>query len=286
MKRRFIITSLFCTCLLFKGVFALGAPKKYNGVIPNARSVYNSLSFKENLSLNSLNTKENSWCYQVRKDGMPPEQNPQLASLLEKYNGYSLGDTNKKEIYLTFDQGYENGYTNKILDVLKANDVKANFFVVKPYLTSNSEIVKRMVDEGHLVANHSVNHPSMAKVTDESKFKAEFEGVENSFKELTGKDMPKFFRPPMGKYSEQSLDYTQRLGYKTIFWSFAYYDWVPDKQPTHEAAKKTIMERTHNGCIALLHSVSKTNSEILDDVIKEWKSRGFELKTLDQLPQR
>lgn len=144
-----------------------------------------------------------------------------------------------------------------------------------------------MVNEGHLVCNHSNSHPSMAKVAlkGKEKFEEEFTLTEKAFEEVTGTKMPKFFRPPMGKYSELSMHYTQELGYKTIFWSFAYKDWIPEKQPSHEYAKKIIMERTHNGGIFLLHAVSKTNAEILDSVIKEWKSKGFELKTLNDLPQ-
>ena len=140
-----------------------------------------------------------------------------------------------------------------------------------------------MVNEGHLVCNHSKNHLSMAQITDFEKFKSELTGVEEAYKELIGKDMPKYFRPPMGKFSEQSLKYTQDLGYSSIFWSFAYVDWYNDKQPTHEYAKDKIYTRTHPGAIVLLHPNSKTNTEILDEVITHWKEEGYSLKTLDYL---
>lgn len=279
----------------------------------NENKPYKVESFKENLqvddldkstinnhikSLNSffekrvvvdnikLNTTERNWFFQPKKDGSPSGEPPDVLELLKKYSGYYLGDTSKKIIYLTFDEGYENGYSAKILDSLKANDVKAAFFVTTDYIKRNPELIKRMAAEGHLVCNHSTTHPSMAQsaVKDKSKFESEFINCEKAFEEVTGTKMPKFFRPPMGKYSELSLYYTQALGYKSIFWSFAYKDWLPDNQPSIETAKKIIMERTHNGGIFLLHAVSKTNATIMDSILKEWKSKGFEFKTLNVLP--
>ncbi|ERI90744.1 delta-lactam-biosynthetic de-N-acetylase [Clostridiales bacterium oral taxon 876 str. F0540] len=234
----------------------------------------------------NLNTAEKNWFYQPKKDGTPSGEPPEVLELIKKYSAYYLGDTSKKVLYLTFDEGYENGYTSKILDALKANDVKAAFFVTTPYINANKDLIKRMVDEGHLVCNHSNNHPSMAQVAlkDKNKFEQEFTVTEKAFEEVTGTKMPKFFRPPMGKYNELSLSYTKELGYKTIFWSFAYKDWIPTEQPSIEKAKKVIMERTHNGGIILLHAVSKTNAEIMDSILKEWKNKGFEFKTLNDLP--
>lgn len=237
------------------------------------------------LDVSKLSSKEKGWFYQPKKDGKPSGEPQEILDLINKYSAYYLGDTSKKVIYLTFDEGYENGYTEKILDILKANNVKAAFFVTTLYIKDSPDIIKRMTDEGHLVCNHSDNHPSMASAAnDPVKFENEFLGVEKAYEEVTGKKMPKFFRPPMGKYSEKSLFYTQKLGYKTIFWSFAYGDWDPKKQPTADYGKKVIAERTHNGAIVLLHAVSKTNTEILDSVIKDWKSKGYELESLDKLP--
>jgi peptidoglycan-N-acetylmuramic acid deacetylase len=238
------------------------------------------------IDVSKLNTVEKNWFYQPKTDGTPSGEPADILALLKKYSGYYLGDTSKKVIYLTFDEGYENGYTPRILDTLKANNVKAAFFVTTDYIKRNKDLIKRMEAEGHLVCNHSNTHPSMAQsaLKGQDKFNEEFTLTEKAYEEVTGKKMPKFFRPPMGKYSELSMKYTQDLGYKTIFWSFAYKDWIPEEQPTHEAAKKVIMERTHNGAIVLLHAVSKTNTEIMDFIIKDWKSKGFEFKTLNDLP--
>lgn len=242
--------------------------------------------FSNNEAPSGLSTKEYNWYFQPRKDNTPPDGAKETRELISKYQCYHLGDTSKKVLYLTFDEGYEAGYTAPILDVLKKHNVKAAFFVVKPYITSNPELIKRMVEEGHLVCNHSARHPSMASITDETNFNKELSDVEEAFESITGKKISKYFRPPMGKYSELSVHYTQKCGYKTIFWSFAYMDWIPNKQPSHEAAKKRILQRTHNGGIMLLHAVSKTNAEILDDIITEWKTQGYELKTLDELPPK
>ncbi len=243
---------------------------------------YKASSEKKDFS-STLSTTEKSWHFVPKNDGTPSGAARDSGNFLEKYNGSFLGDTSKKEIYLTFDEGYENGYTSKILDILKANNVKAAFFVTTPYIKSEEALIKRMVAEGHLVCNHSTTHPSMASITDEDKFNNELITCQNTFETLTGTKMPRFFRPPMGKYSELSLYRTQQLGYKTIFWSFAYVDWFQDKQPREEYARKIIMQRTHNGGIFLLHAVSVTNTNVLDYIIKQWKDHGFELKTLDEL---
>lgn len=239
-----------------------------------------------NLDISKLDKAEKNWFFQPKKNNEPSGEPQDILNLINKYSAYYLGDTSKKVLFLTFDEGYENGYTPKILDVLKENNVKAAFFVTTPYIKSNRELIKRMADEGHLVCNHSTSHPSMAAVAakDSAKFEKEFYVTEKAYEEVTGKKMPKFFRPPMGKYSELSLCYTQKLGYKTIFWSSAYHDWDVNNQPSLQNAKKTIMERTHNGGIILLHAVSKTNTELLDSLIKEWKNNGYQLESLDKLP--
>ena len=233
--------------------------------------------------INNLSTKEYDWYYESQNNGKPPLSPKETRDIIKKYPVYYLGSPEKKVIYLTFDEGYENGYTESILDVLKKHKVPAAFFVVKPYIKSNPQIVKRMVSEGHLVCNHSSHHPSMASVLDKDKFKLEFQEVEEAYKELTGEEMPKFFRPPMGKYSDLSLKYTTDLGYKTVFWSFAYRDWIPEEQPSHEYAMNKIISKTHNGAVILLHAVSKTNAEILDQLITTWKEDGYKIKSLDEL---
>lgn len=262
--------------------------KQTQTVNPNA-SQNGTDSKKINIAdadITKLSTAEKNWFYKPRTDGLTPEEPKEVLDLINKYSGYYVGDTSKKVLYLTFDEGYENGYSAKILDTLKENNVKAAFFVTKPYIEGNKALIKRMVAEGHLVCNHSNTHPAMNKVasTSKDKFDKEFAVTEQSFESVTGAKMPKFFRPPMGKYSELSLYYTAKLQYRTIFWSFAYEDWEPTKQPSHEFAKKIIMERTHSGSIILLHAVSKTNTEIMDSLIKEWRAKGYEFKTLNELP--
>lgn len=248
-------------------------------IIPNF-SLFNKI--KTQISSPDLSTQEYSWYFNPREDGKQPTA-IQEANFFNKYDSYYVGDPNEKVIYLTFDSGYENGYTNTLLDVLKKHNAKAHFFVVETYIKSNPDIIKRMEKEGHLVCNHSKSHPSMASIHDFEKFKSEITSVEEAYKEVTNKEMPKYFRPPMGKFSEESLKYTKDLEYSSIFWSFAYVDWYNDKQPTHEFAKNKIYSRTHPGAIVLLHSNSKTNSEILDDVLTHWEEEGYRLETLDYL---
>ncbi|WP_017416969.1 delta-lactam-biosynthetic de-N-acetylase [Clostridium tunisiense] len=235
------------------------------------------------IDYNSLNNSKISWWFKPNKLHVTPEVNNKLNFELGKYDACYVGDTDRKVLYLTFDEGYENGYTGKILDTLKENDVKAIFFVTLPYLKGNNDLIKRMVDEGHIVANHTNHHPSMPTVTgSEEKFNKELKDVEEEYKRITGKDMPKFFRPPMGEYSEKSLAMTKNLGYKTVFWSFAYHDWDINKQPNPDKAKATILGGLHNGSIMLIHAVSKTNTEILDDILKEAKAEGYVFELLNE----
>ena len=255
---------------------------KNNTKIPTIFNFFTDVFINKNND--GLSTKEYSWYFQPRNDNTPPQGPKENSEIMSKNGCYYLGDTSKKILYLTFDEGYEAGYTLPILDILKKHNVKAAFFVVKPYITSNPEIIKKMVADGHLVCNHSNHHPSMASIKDEGKFNKELSDVEDAYEKIIHKKMSKYFRPPMGRYSELSLKYTKDYGYKTIFWSFAYMDWIKDKQPSHEDAEKRIMQRTHNGGIMLLHAVSKTNAEILDDIITNWENQGYQLKTLDELP--
>lgn len=229
-------------------------------------------------------TTELNWYFVNRGNDQTPECPKESAEFLDTYDSYYVGDTENKVIYLTFDEGYENGYTVKILDVLKEVNVPAAFFVVKPYITENPEIIKRMNLEGHLVCNHSSHHPSMASIKDNEKFIKEFTEVEEAYKEVTGSEMPKFFRPPMGKYSKESLEMTKNLGYKTIFWSFAYKDWLVNDQPTESKGIEKITNGSHPGCIMLLHAVSDTNTKILKQVIQNLQDSGYEFKSLNDLP--
>ncbi len=239
-----------------------------------------SYSITANCSNLNPSTQELDWYIVPNKEHISPEPNKNAIPILNNFSGYYLGDTEKKILYLTFDEGYENGYTSKILDILKNQNVPAAFFVVKPYIKTNKDLILRMINEGHLVCNHSSSHPSMAKVTDPEKFKKEFTDVEEEYKKITNTDMPKYFRPPMGKFSEYSMKLTNDLGYKSIFWSLAYKDFDVKNQPSKEMAKDKILSRIHNGSIILLHAVSKTNTEILEEIILELKSQGYEFRPL------
>ena len=229
-----------------------------------------------------ISTVEYNWYFNPREDGKQPLPIKE-ADFFRNYNTYYVGKPDEKVIYLTFDSGYENGYTSKLLDVLKKHNAPGNFFVVESYIRNNQEIVKRMEKEGHLVCNHSKSHLSMASIHDSEKFKNEIISVANAYKEVTGKEMPQYFRAPMGKFSEESLKLTSDLGYSSVFWSFAYVDWYNNQQPTHEFAKNKIYSRTHPGAIVLLHTNSQTNAEILDEVISHWEKEGYTLKSLDYL---
>ncbi len=226
---------------------------------------------------------EYSWYFVPRSDGLQPRDLPEF-SFIKGYDAFWVGDPEEKTIYLTFDAGYENGYTAQILDVLKQHNVPAAFFVVGHYIKSAPELVQRMVSDGHLVCSHSMNHKDMAAISDFNAFKADLEELESTYTELTGQQMPKYFRPPEGRFSERSLKFTEQLGYNTIFWSFAYKDWYVDAQPSEEEAIKTITTRTHPGAIVLLHATSKTNAAVLDRVITQWEDMGYSLKSLDEFP--
>lgn len=228
-----------------------------------------------------LNNKVYNWYFNRKSDHSQPTFGSPHKSLIDKYNGIAIGSKNSKDIYLTLDNGYENGNTSKILDVLQANGVKVGFFVQGTYIDKNPAIVKRMVNEGHLVLNHTDNHPSLPGVTKE-KLQEEIKSVENKYKNLTGKDMVKFLRPPSGTFSERSLALTKDMGYTTVFWSMAHRDWLTNDQPGKQVAYEHVIDNIHNGAIILLHSVSQSNTEALDDIIKELKSQGYQFRLLTE----
>ncbi|WP_010244050.1 delta-lactam-biosynthetic de-N-acetylase [Acetivibrio cellulolyticus] len=206
--------------------------------------------------------------------GKIPDADPGAPGLLKKYGAVYLGDTSKNLVYLTFDEGYENGYTPKILDALRENNVKAVFFVTGPYLAEHQDLVRRMLEEGHIVGNHSIHHPSLPTVDDKA-LEEEILGLDRAFFEKFGKHM-QFLRPPKGEYSERTLAITQKLGYTNLFWSFAYDDWYRDKIRGPQYAYEKVMNNLHNGEVILLHAVSKDNAEALDMIIKGAREKGFE----------
>ena len=223
-----------------------------------------------------------SWGLSFRQEGAPPIGNAGRDQLMA-YDAAYLGDTSQKKLYLTFDVGYENGSTEKILDVLKVQQVPAAFFLVGNYIEKNADLVRRMAEEGHIVGNHTMHHYDMSKLTTQEAFTKELQDLETLYKETTGREMPKFYRPPQGLYSAENLRMAQELGYKTVFRSLAYVDWNNDAQPTREEALAKLLPRTHPGAVVLLHSTSKTNAEILNELIEKWKEEGYAFGTLEEL---
>ena len=223
-----------------------------------------------------------SWGLSFHHSGAAPS-GPTSSEKLKEYDAVFVGNSDEPVLYLTFDAGYENGYTEKILDTLKKHNVKAAFFLVGNYLQKNADLVRRMVDEGHIVGNHTMSHPDMSAITDKAAFQKELAGLEDLFREITGKELPKFYRPPQGIYSEENLKMAKELGYKTVFWSLAYKDWDNDKQPSAEYALGKLIPRSHNGAVILLHSTSQTNADVLDELLTQWKNKGYRFDTIDKL---
>ncbi len=245
------------------------------------KGVFKTEITEEAMAVNATADSKQGWGLKKNKNA-PPEVPAQTVELLKKY-GAIYKSEEPKILYLTFDEGYENGYTAKILDVLKENQVPAAFFVTGPYIKKETELIKRMTDEGHIVGNHTVNHPSMPDLSDE-ELKTELENLTQSYQDLTGKEM-KFFRPPMGEFSQRTLKLTSEMGYTNVFWSFAYKDWETNNQKGTGYAYNQIMDGVHDGAILLLHAVSKDNAEILDKVIKDLKAQGYTFKSLTDFPK-
>ena len=223
-----------------------------------------------------------SWGLSFRQEGAPPIGNAGKDQL-RQYQAAYIGNVGEKVLYLTFDAGYENGCTAKILDTLKEKQVPAAFFLVGNYIQRSPDLVRRMVAEGHTVGNHTMHHYDMSRLSDKAAFSKELTDLEALYKETVGQELPKYYRPPQGIYSEENLKMAQELGYQTVFWSLAYVDWNNDSQPTKEAAFAKLLPRTHNGAVVLLHSTSKTNAEILGELIDKWKAMGYRFGTLEEL---
>lgn len=225
--------------------------------------------------------KKRCWGIARQPENKTPRADPGANEILSKYGGKYVGDLNQKVVYLTFDEGYENGYTPKILDTLKDNNVKAAFFITGPYLNEHQDLVRRMVEEGHTVGNHTIHHPSLPEKSD-AQIEEEVLGLERAFNEKFGLKM-RFLRPPKGEYSERSLNITSKLGYCNLFWSFAYDDWHRDKIRGPEYAYNMVMKNLHNGEIMLLHAVSKDNADALDMIIKGVRNSGYEFGNVEEL---
>lgn len=227
-------------------------------------------------------SSEGNWGLSFQTDGEPPIANASMEELA-KFDAYYAQNTTEKVLYLTFDAGFENGNTPIILDALKKHSAPATFFVVGTYIESNPDLIKRMEKEGHIVGNHTYHHPDMTKLSSLSAFEKELKDVENAYNNVTGKEMTKFYRPPQGKYNENNLQMAKELGYHTFFWSLAYVDWQENNQPTKEEAFDKLLTRVHPGAIVLLHSTSKTNGEILNELLTKWEEMGYQFKSLDSI---
>ncbi len=240
---------------------------------------------QEHFSGETLPTSaEGNWGLSFQEEGQPPVGNATPQELKE-FDAYYSGNSDEKVIYLTFDAGFENGNTPAILDALKKHNVPATFFVVGTFISSNPDLIKRMASEGHTVGNHTYHHPDMSQISTKESFQKELVDVENVYKEITGEEMTKFYRPPQGKYSEDNLRMAKEMGYKTFFWSLAYVDWYENDQPTKEEAFDKLLGRIHPGAIVLLHSTSKTNAEILDELLTKWEEMGYTFKPLSALSE-
>ena len=223
-----------------------------------------------------------NWGLSFRQEGAAPI-GPASVDTLKDYDAAYLGVTSQQVIYLTFDAGYENGCTAKILDVLKEHEAPAAFFLVGNYIEKNADLVRRMVSEGHTVGNHTMHHYDMSKISEKEAFSKELTDLEALYKETTGEELEKFYRPPQGIYSESNLQMAKELGYKTVFWSLAYVDWNNDAQPTMEEAFSKLLPRIHSGAVVLLHSTSQTNAEILDELLTKWEEMGYTVGDIHDL---
>jgi len=220
-----------------------------------------------------------------KNKGEKPDISQEAAQMFRKYNTFYMDENGGKVLYLTFDEGYENGYTAQILDVLKECEVPAAFFVTGPYIKNETALIERMISEGHIVGNHTVNHPNLPGLVSAEKMAQELCALNERF--LTQYGVPlKYMRPPEGVFSERLLKVADTLGYKTIFWSFAYKDWDPKTQKGEAYAFREITPYIHDGAILLLHAVSKDNADSLKSVITYAKQQGYEFKSLDELEMK
>ena len=227
-----------------------------------------------------LSTKKIGWGIKRADNHEQPDLGAENKRIIDEFNGYAMGNKDKPYVYLTFDVGYEGGYTSKILDVLKENNVCALFFITGQFVKTSEDLVRQMIDEGHVIGNHTSKHNPMPDISEE-KIKEDVMTLHQEVYEKFNYEM-KYIRPPKGEYSEKTIAYTNSLGYKTVMWSFAYDDWDNNKQGREDYGKKKILDNLHNGEIMLLHATSKDNANILEDIIKETVKQGYEFKSIDE----
>lgn len=262
-KRLQIFCLLLLPCLTLMGILGRGSPA--------------ALSTSSDAAIPA---SADNWGLSFPAEHETPIGNA-TADFLTQYDAWYVGDTSQKVIYLTFDCGYENGYTNKILDVLKEKQVTAAFFCTLPNIKAEPELIARMIKEGHIVGNHSVSHPSFAKIS-RTQMASEIENCDNYLREHFGYSAP-YFRFPMGEYSECALELVGSLGFKCVFWSLAWNDWNTDSQKGSDTAFKTVTSRLHPGAVILLHSVSSDNAGALGDIIDYARKQGYVFKSLSDL---
>lgn len=264
MKRYYYIFVMFS--ILCISVFCVSLMQEEKQVVQTSTAV--------------ISNKSIGWGIKRAKNHEQPDLGNENKKLLSKYKGLAIGDKDTKNVYLTFDEGYEAGYTEKILEVLKNNNVTACFFITAHYLNTQPELVQKMINEGHTIGNHTVNHKSLPTLSDE-ELKEEVSKLHRAIFEKTGYEMT-YIRPPKGEYSQRTLELCQNMGYTTVMWSLAYDDWDETKQGREDYAKQKILDNIHNGAIILLHGNSKDNCNVLDTCIKEIKKMGYEFKSLDE----
>jgi len=230
-------------------------------------------------------TKPYNWYIRKAENNQQPGDSPEF-KFIHQHDGYSIDRGAKdsdKVIYLTFDLGYDNGNSASILETMKKHNATGAWFILDNVINRNFDIVQKMIDDGHLVCNHTARHPDMAKITDPEIFAEQLTALEKLYEEKTGQTLSKYYRPPSGSFTELNLRHAKDLGYKTVFWSMAYADWDNNKQPCPEESYNRIMKHTHNGMVLLLHPTSATNAKIMDRLLTSWTEQGYRFGSLEEL---
>jgi peptidoglycan-N-acetylmuramic acid deacetylase len=244
-----------------------------------------TIAFSLTLQAEASSNKPIYWGFNKGHDGQQADAGKEYNTVLSKNGAFYKGNPNDKILYLTFDNGYENGYTIKVLDVLKKEKVPGIFFVTGHYLQSQPELIKRMVKEGHLIGNHSWGHPDMTQISD-AKIKDELDKVKTKMTEITGVKEMRYMRPPRGILSERTIQVANQLGYKHVLWSLAFLDWEVNRQRGWKYSYDSIMSQVHPGAIILLHTVSKDNADALEKVIQDLKKQGYQFKSMDDFMKK
>jgi peptidoglycan-N-acetylmuramic acid deacetylase len=244
-----------------------------------------TIAFSFTMQTQAASNKPIHWGFNKGHDGQQADAGKEYNEVLSKNGAFYKGNPNDKILYLTFDNGYENGYTIKVLDVLKKEKVPGIFFVTGHYLQSQPDLVKRMVNEGHLIGNHSWGHPDMTQISD-AKIKEELDKVKTKATEITGVKEMRYMRPPRGILSARTIQVANQLGYKHVLWSLAFFDWDVNKQRGWKYSYDSIMSQVHPGAIILLHTVSKDNADALEKVIQDLKKQGYQFKSMDDFMKK